>query len=152
MKMRMKRTLSTQKEDNFNLGETKKKINNYFSYLETLQWEQAKLNADKGLTANYDLSPKQKQQPYIWIGRDEFNLLAKAEKDEELKKLISGFYWAQSILSEQEQIYILEYFVNGKYEKELLNLLGFNSLDSREFRKLKRRAIYKFAYVLNLLV
>ena len=141
-----------QNLDSFDLGETKKKINNYFENIEELKWEQARLNAGKGLTANYELAHEQKKQPYIRIGKDVFNLSALENKGEELKKLLSDFYWAQSILNEQEQIYIKEYFINGKYEDEVVGLLGFNSTDSRAFRELKRRAIYKFAYVLNLIV
>jgi len=59
---------------------------------------------------------------------------------------------AKSILSEQEQLYITEYFINGKYEDEVVELLGFSRSDSRAYRSLKRKAIYKFAYVLNLVV
>jgi len=147
MRMPLKQNL-----DSFDLGETKKKINNYFENIEELKWEQARLNAGKGLTANYELAHEQKKQPYIRIGKDVFNLSALENKGEELKKLLSDFYWAQSILNEQEQIYIKEYFINGKYEDEVVGLLGFNSTDSRAFRELKRRAIYKFAYVLNLIV
>ena len=142
----------TQKLDSFDLGKTKRNVNNYFETLEALKWEQAKLNAQKGMTVNYDLSAPNKKQPYIPVGKDEFNLSAAETNNEEIEKHLSGFYWAQSILSEQEQLYITEYFVNGKYEDEVVGLLGLNTIDSREFRKLKRRAIYKFAYVLNLLV
>ena len=86
------------------------------------------------------------------IGRYIFNLSAKDLKEEELKKYISGFYWAKSILSDEEQIYICEYFINGKYEDELVDLLGFDTIDSREYRQLKRSAVYKFADFLNLIV
>jgi len=53
-------------------------------------------------------------------------------------------------LSEQEQRYITEYFVNGKYEDEVVGLLGYSGSDSMGFRNLKRKAIFKFAYVLSL--
>lgn len=138
--------------DSFDLKRTKENVNNYFESLEKLKWEQARLNVQKGLTAQYDVLSDDKKQPYVSVGKDEFNLSAIAEKDEEVKKHLSGYYWAKSILSEQEQLYITEYFVNGKYEDEVVNLLGLNSSDSRAFRNLKRRAIYKFAYVLNLVV
>ena len=142
----------TQNSDSFDLGKTKRNVNNFFESLEELKWEQAKLNAQKGLTVKYDCLPENKTQPYIRIGKDEFNLSAIESKNAEMQKYLLDFYWAQSILSEQEQLYITEYFVNGKYEDEVVDLLGFSSSDSSAFRKLKRRAIYKFAYVLNLIV
>ena len=145
----MNRSMSlTQDMDNFDYGETKKQVNNYFVGLEELKWEQARLNAQKGLTTNYDFSPENKRHAFIQIGKDDFNLSALEDKDGEIKKHLSGFYWAKSILSDEEQRYIIEYFINGKYEDEVVDLLGFNSSDSRAFRKLKRSAIYKFAYVL----
>ena len=142
----------TQDLDNFDLGQTKQNVYNYFETLEALKWKQAKLNAQKGLTANYDLGVENNMQGFITIGKDEFNLSALEDKNAEIKNHLSGFYWAKSILSDEEQKYIIEYFIHGKYENEVVGLLGFNSSDSRAFRKLKRRAIYKFAYVLNLLV
>jgi len=141
----------TQTLDNFDLKETKKKVTDYFSDLEKLKWEQARLNIQRGLTAKYGVSPEDKKQAYIPFGKDEFALLAKAAKDSELRKHLSGYYWAKSILSEQEQLYITEYFVKGKYEDEIVDLLGFTSSDSRAFRRLKRNAVYKFAYVLSLI-
>ena len=141
----------TENLDSFDLKETKRKVNSYFMDLEKLKWEQARLNVQKGLVARCD-SGESKRQPYAVVGKDEFNLGAKAEKDEELQKHLVGYYWAKSILSQQEQLYITEYFVHGKYEDEVVGLLGFNSSDSRAFRNLKRKAIYKFAYVLNLVV
>jgi len=81
-----------------------------------------------------------------------FSLSAKENKEEQLKKYISSYYWAKSILSDREQLYIRECFVNRKYEGELVDLLGFYSSDSNEFRKLKRSAIYKFADFLCLVV
>jgi len=72
--------------------------------------------------------------------------------EKELQKHLAGFQWATSILSDLEQLYIMEHFVKGKYEDEITDLLGFNSRDSSEFRRLKRSAIYKFADFLNLVV
>jgi len=138
--------------ESFDIRETKKNINSFFENLEKLEWEKARLSSQKGLTVKYMPTRKQITQPYIRLGKDEFNLSALESKDEKIKKYLSGFLWAQSILTEQEQLYITEYFINGKYEDEVVNLLGFNNTDDRAFRKLKRRAIYKFAYVLNLVV
>ena len=142
----------TEKLDSFNLKETKDKVSGYFAELKELEWEQARLNVQNGLIAKYEASEEDKSQPYVTVGKDEFNLSAKAEKDEELEKHLSGYRWAKSILSEQEQLYITEYFKNGKYQDEVVGLLGYNGSDDRGFRNLKRRAIYKFAYVLNLVV
>ena len=142
----------TENLGSFNLKETKREISNYFSDLEKLKWEQARLNVQRGLIARHDVTSGDRKQPYVVTDKDEFNLSAKAEKDEELKKHLSGYYWAKSILSEQEQLYITEYFVNGKYEDEVVGLLGFTSHTSRPYVNLKRKAIYKFAYVLNLVV
>ncbi|MCL2513580.1 MAG: hypothetical protein FWF08_06735 [Oscillospiraceae bacterium] len=142
----------TQNLNNFNFRETKKNISNYFMDIEKIKWEQARLSVQKGLVAKHEVAPQDKKGPYISIGKDEFNLLAKAEKSEELKNHLSGYYWAKTILTEQEQLYITEYFINGKYEDEVVGILGLDSSESNEFRKLKRRAIYKFAYVLNLVV
>ena len=147
----MKMTL-TENLDSFDLKETKRKVNDYFSDLEKLKWEQARLNVQRGLTAKYDISNEDKNQPYVVMGKDEFNLSAKAEKSEELEKHLAGYYWARSILSHQEQLFITEYFVNGKYEDEVVGLLGYTGYTSRPYINLKRRAIYKFAYVLNLVV
>ena len=138
--------------EKFNLKETKKKINRYFSDLEKLEWEQARLNIQKGLTAKYDVSNENSRQGYVATGKDEFNMKAREAKKEELEKHLEGYQWAKSILSEQELQYITECFVNGKYEDEVVGLLGFNGSDSRAFRDLKRKAIYKFAYVLNLVM
>jgi len=142
----------TENLDSFNLKETKKKVNDYFVDLAKLKWEQARVNAQKGLIAKYDVANENIKQPYVVVGKDEFNLSAKAEKDEEIQRHLSGYYWAKNILSEQEQLYITEYFINGRYEDEVVGLLGYNGIDDRGFRNLKRRAIYKFAYVLNLVV
>jgi len=138
--------------DSFNLKETKKRVDNYFSDLDRLECEHARLSIQKGLIAQYEATEEEKSGAYITIGQDEFNLAAKAEKDEELKKHLSGYYWAKSILSKQEQRYIEEYFKNGKYQDEVVGLLGYNGSDDRGFRKLKRQAIYKFAYVLDIVV
>jgi len=104
------------------------------------------------LTAKYDIASENNRKGYVAAGKDEFNLKAKEEKKEELEKHLEGYQWAKSILSEQELQYITEYFVNGKYEDEVVGLLGFSGSDSRAFRELKRKAIYKFAFVLNLVV
>ena len=148
----LNRTLSSQNLEKFNFEETKKNVNKYFICLENLQWELEKLNTQKGLVANYDFSVEHQRQPYISIGKDIFNLSAKEYTEEELKKYISNYYWAIHILSDAERLYINEYFVNRKYEDELVEILGFNNSDSSEFRKLKRSAIYKFADFLGLLV
>ena len=142
----------TENLDSFDLKETKRKVTDYFSELEKLKWEQARLNVQRGLTTNYDISNEDKNQKYVAIGKDEFNLSAKAEKSEELRRHLAGYYWAKSILSEQEQLYITEYFINGKYQDEVVGLLGYTGYTSRPYINLKRRAIYKFAYVLNLVV
>ena len=144
--------LSIENLENFDFEETKNNIKNYFNSLELLVWELTKLNAHKGLTTNYDFAVEYKKKPYIPIGKDIFSLSAKQLKEEELKKYISSFYWAMSTLSEKEQVYIQECFVNGKYEDEIVALLGFYNSDTNEFRKLKRSAIYKFADVLDLVV
>lgn len=146
------RVLSFQNLECFNFEATKKKVIQYFKDLEKLEWEWAKLNAQKGLTQGYDFEAQYMRQPYIPIGKDAFSLSAKEDKEEALKKYISGYYWARSVLSEREQLYIHEYFINQKYEDELVDMLGFDSSDSNEFRKLKRSAIYKFADFLNLVV
>jgi hypothetical protein len=138
--------------EGFNFEETKRNVNNYFMNLETLEWEWAKLNAQKGLTAEYDFSTEYNKQPFVSIGKDIFNLSAKELKEEELREYISNYYWARSILSDVEQLYIMEYFINRKYEDEIVDLLGFNNSDSNEFKKLKRSAIYKFADFLSLIV
>ena len=138
--------------EDFNLKETKRNVNHYFMDLERLEWEQARLNIQRGLTAQYDIANENNEQEYVSVDRDEFNLIAKEENTEELKKHLAGYHWAKSILTEQEQRYIIEYFVNGKYEDEIVDLLGFSDSDCRAFRNLKRKAIYKFAYVLNLVV
>ena len=145
----MKMSLS-ENLDSFDLKETKRKVNDYFSDLETLKWQQARLKIQKGLTVQYDVSNEDKGIAYVPTGKDEFNLSACEEKARELEKHLVGYEWAKSILSEKEQLYITEYFENGKFEDEVVGLLGINRIDSRAFRSLKRKAIYKFAYVLSL--
>jgi DNA-directed RNA polymerase specialized sigma subunit len=137
--------------EGFNFEATKKNVSNYFKVLERLEWEWAKLNAQNGQAVNYDFSAEYQKQPYSPIGQDEFCLSAKEDKEEQLKKYISSYYWAKSILSENEQLYIHEYFINQKREDEIVDLLSFASTDCNEFRKLKRSAIYKFADFFNLL-
>ena len=146
------KTLSTQILENFNFEETKRKVKKYFINLERLEWEWTKLNAQKGQIANYDFMVELEKQPYIPIGKDEFDLSTKENIEKELKKYKSGYYWAKRFLSVKEQLYIEEYFINRKFEDDLIDLLDFNYRDSYEFKKLKRSAIYKFASVLNLVV
>ena len=146
------KTLSFKNMENFNLVETIKNVKNYFRCLEKLYWEWNKLNAGKGLTANYDFAVEYKKQQYIPIGKDVFNLSAKEEKGEQLKKYIASYYWAKSILSDMEQLYINERFINGKQERELIDLFGFSSIDSSDYQNLKRSSIYKFADFFNLVV
>ena len=146
------KTLSSQNLEGFNFEETKKNVNNYFINLERLEYVWHKLNAQKGLVANYDFSTEYTKQPYTPIGKDVFNLSAKELTEEELKTYLSNYYWAISILSDLEQLYIMEYFINRKYEDEIVDLLGFNNSDSNEFKRLKRSAVYKFADFFNLLV
>jgi len=151
--MIINRTLSSENLEGFDFKETKRNVSDYFTSLENLEWEWAKLNAQRGLTTNYDFEsePKRKQS-YMQIGKDIFNISAKELTEEKLNEYISSFYWAKSVLSDVEQIYIMEYFINHKYEDEIVDLLGFNNSDSREFKRLKRSAVYKFADFLNLLV
>jgi len=149
--MNKSRTLSSKNLMKFNYKETKGRVNEYFDNLKDLEWQLAKLNAQKGV-ANYDFSVEYKKQPYIKIGKDMFNISAREFTAKELKKHISNYYWAKSILSREEQIYLIEYFINHKYEDEIVDLLGFNNTDSREFKRLKRSAVYKFADFLSLVV
>ena len=142
----------TENLESFNLRETKKKVKDYFMDLEQLQWEEARLSIQKGLAARCDVANDYQKQSYIPACADEFNCSAKENKSKELEEHLSGYHWAKSILSQKEQLYITEYFVNGKYEDEVVGLLGYRGSDSMGFRNLKRKAIYKFAYVLNLVV
>ncbi len=48
--------------------------------LEKLEWEWAKINAQKGVTANYDFSVEYTKSPYIPMEKDSFNLSAKEYK------------------------------------------------------------------------
>ena len=152
LKMYNDKILSTHNLKNLNYEETKKNVNMYFKNLEILQWEVLKLNRQNGLTAKYDFSVEYEKQPYIPIGKDEFNLSAKESAEEQFKKFILAYYWAKSVLSDKEQLYITEYYINHKNENELLDLLGFDYIYNYNFRKLKRSAIYKFADFLNLVV
>jgi len=146
------KALSFQNLKNFDFEGTKKNIYNYFMKLEKLQWEWAKLNAQRGVTADYDFEVEYKKQPYSPVGQDEFALSAKEDKEKQLREYISSYYWAKSVLSDKEQLYIAECFLNHKYEDEIIELLGFASRDNKEFRKLKKSAVYKFADVLDLVV
>jgi len=127
-------------------------VSNYFKVLEKLEWEWAKLHAQKGLTANYDFEQAYHNQPYVRLGKDMFNLSAKEQTEEKLREYIATYYWAKSVLSDKEQLYISECFVNQKYEDEIVDILEVGNSDSNEFRKLKRSAIYKFADFLDLVV
>ena len=142
--------LTIQKLKNFNFVETKRNVKRYFENLEKLKWELAKINAYKGLTAHYDFTVEYKRLPYIPFGKDEFDLSEKECKEEELKKYISSYYWAKSILSDNEQFYINEHFLNDKYENELAEQLGFSGSDNHAYRRLIRSAVYKFADFLGL--
>jgi len=146
------KTLSLRNIGEFNYEETKNNVKEYFSTLGDLEWELAKLNLQKGLTTNYDFATEYTKQPYMSSDRNILNLIAKDCKEEELKIHIANYYWAISILSDVEQIYIMEYFINEKYDKEIVDLLGFNNADSIEFKKLKRHAVYKFADILKIVV
>ena len=86
------------------------------------------------------------------MGKDAFNLSIKEYKEDQIKKYITNYYWAKNSLSDVEQIYIDECFIKRKYEDEIIGLFGFYSADSREFKKLKKSAIYKFADFLGLIV
>ena len=152
IKLYNNKILSTEILEDFDFEESKNNVKRYFMYLEHLTWELTKLNTHKGLIANYDFTIEYKKQPYMPIGKDVFNLSAKEIKEDELKKYISSYYWAMSILSDKEQIYIEECFINGKYEEEIVDLLGFGSIDSKEFKRLKRSAVYKFSDILDLVV
>jgi len=144
--------LSLPNLENFNFEETKKNVIDYFMYLEKLHWELAKLNVQKGLTANYDFSAEYTEQPYIPIRKDVFKMSIKGHKEEQLKEHLSTYYWAKSVLSYTEQLYISECFENHTYEAELVDMLGFSSVDSKAFKKLKKSAVYKFADFLDLVV
>ena len=150
IKMYIDKTLSTQLLEYFDFEETKRNISNYFLLLENLVWQWSKLNAQKGLIANYDYAEEFRKQPYTPIGKDIFGLSAKEFKEEEIKKYISSYYLAKSIMTEPEQLYIEEHFLKRKYEEEIVDLLGLESSDSREYRNLKRSAVYKFADFLDL--
>ena len=145
-------TLSSRNLEKFNYEDTKKNINSYFESLADLEWELARINAGQGISCVHDYSDEYVKQPFNPIGKDIFNICAKECKESELKQYISDFYWAKSFLSDTEQIYLMEYFINRKYENEIIDLLGFNSCDSREYRRLKRSTVYKFADFLNLIV
>ncbi|MCL2281800.1 MAG: hypothetical protein FWC26_00610 [Fibromonadales bacterium] len=136
----------------FNFEATKKNVNSYFLQLEKLAWELEKMNGQRGLISNYDFSVDYKKQPFIPLGKDEFALSTKENKEEQLKKYLSNYYWAKSVLSDKEQIYIAECFINRLFEDEIVGLLGCTSSDSNEFRKLKKSAVYKFADFLGLVV
>ena len=150
--MYIDKTLSAQYLERFDFEEIKKSVAKYFLLLEDLLWEWQKLNTQKGLVANYDFSEEFKKQPYAPVGKDIFGLSAKEFKEDEIRKFISVYYLAKSILTDIEQDYIENYFIKRKYEDEIAVLLGFENSDSRAFRNLKRSAVYKFADFLGLAV
>ena len=137
---------------NFDYMETKKNLNNYFMNLEILEWELAKMNARRGLSMQFNFEDEYRKYPYSPIGKDMFNLSAIDNKEEQLKEFISSYFWAKNSVSEKERLYIVESFASKKSDDEIVELLGMNSSDSNEFRKLKRSALYKFADFLKLLV
>ena len=142
--------LSAQNLKDFNFAKTKNNIKKYFSSLEDLEWQWVKFNAQKGLTANYDFSSEYQKQPFIPVGNDMFALASKECAEDELKQYLASYYWAKSLLSEKERVYIVECFYNRKYENDIVELLDYTSSDSNDFRILKRSAVFKFADVLNL--
>ena len=144
--------LSVENLENFNFEETKRNVAYYFRRLDKLEWELAKLNIQKGLTTKYNFTDEDKKQRYIPMGKDIFGILPKELKAEELKKYILSYFWAMESLSDFEQEYIKQRFRKHKYNDEIVEILGFYSIDSREFKRLKKSAIYKFADLLNLLV
>jgi len=146
------KVLSFQNLEDFDYKKTKKNVQSYFAYLERLELQLAILNTQKGLTANYDFSVDYEKQPYCSIGKDEFNLSAKEYQEEQIKKRLASYYWAKRSLSNMEQIYIEECFVNRRQDKELVGLLGIGHSDSNEYRILKLSAVYKFADFFNLVV
>jgi len=150
-KMFRQMTLPSRRLEKFNYEDTKRNVSSYFESLADLEWELARLNAGQGISRVHDYSTEHRKQPYNPIGKDIFNICAKECKENELKQYISDFYWAKSFLSDAEQLYLMEYFINRKYEDEIIDLLGFNSSDSREYKRLKRSAVYKFADFLNLI-
>lgn len=150
--MLVNRTLVSIDKNGFNFDETKKNVWSFFNNVESLEWEWAKLNARKGLKASYDFAEGYQAKSYNQMNKDIFNLSARELTEDQLRDCIFNYYWARSILSEEEQLYIMEYFVGRKYENEIVDMLGFSNSDSNEFKKLKRSAVYKFADYLNLLV
>jgi len=151
--MRLEKRFSSQNLQHVDHGATKRNVSEYFIHLENLKWQQVKLNAQKGLkSSKFDIVNMYKRQAYTPIGKDIFNITKRELLEDELKQHLVGFEWARSILSDEEQIYIMEYFIHHKYEDEIIDLLGFNSTDSLEFKRIKRSAVYKFADFLNLVV
>ena len=143
--------LSMKNLEDFDFYETKNNIKGYFKELENLEWELIKLNGQKTLTRNYGLKDFDKKQ-YISKGQDEFNLVAKERIKEQLKKYLSDFQIAKNLLSDIEQLYIVEVYVNRKRECEFIDTLGFSYRDNHEYRRVKKSAIYKLADVLGLVV
>jgi len=143
--------LSSKNLEDFCYVETKKNVEEFFRNFEKLEWRLARLN-NHSKASTYDLAVKYTNQPYIPMGKDIFNISAIDYTEEEMKQYISNYYWAKSLLSGIEQVYIEEYFLNRKYNDEVASILGIYSTDSSEYRKLKRSAVYKFADFLDLIV
>lgn len=146
------RTLSIQNLRDFNFDETKKNVWKYFLGLERLQIQWAKLNAQKGMTANYNFEVEFKKQPYSPIGKDDFSLIAKEFVEDEINNYISMYFWACEVLTEEEKLYVDACFLQRKHEGEIINLLGYRSIDDNDFRVLKKSAVFKFAEFMNLVI
>jgi ArpU family phage transcriptional regulator len=144
--------LSMQNLEKLNFDKTKKNVKAYFDKLEIILWEWNKLKMQTKLTTNYDFTVEYSKQPYIPIGKDEFNIVAKDQKETDLKNYISSYYWAINTLSDKEQDYINKYFIENKYEDEIVDILGLDYADSYEFKKLKKSAVFKFADFLGLAI
>lgn len=134
----------------FDFEKTKNNVFNYFVEIQQLEWDIYSLYGQMNLTACYDFSAE--RTPYMLIGKDEFDLSLKGDKEQELEMYMTGYCCAKSRLIDIEQIYIDERFVNRKNEGELVGLVGCSSSDGNDFRKIKKSAIYKFADCLGLLV
>ena len=142
--------LSNEDLEDFDFEQTKENVIIYFKEIKNLEWDIAKLKEIKVLTTNYDFTSE--HMPYISIGKDQFDLSAIEDKEKLLEIYKSCYCCAKSLLSDVERIYIEERFVNRKKECELIDLVGCNSVDSNEFRQLKRSAVYKFADFFGLVV
>ena len=144
--------LSMQNLCDFNYEETKKEVKKYFRKIEKLEWKLARINIQKGLIAKYDLTVEYQKHPFKPISKDDFNLSVKENIEEQYIRYMSNYYWAQSVLSEKEQIYIEQCFISCKCEEEIIGVLGFKYVDDYDFKKLKKSAVYKFADFFDLVV